>query len=127
MSKFLTELEVCLVDDDDTWILRSPLVYESNIVGTVTVPAGFLTDFASVPRVPVVYRLYGDRAHRESVLHDYLYCLDSVPLVSFSDANKVFFEAMECRGKPFYIRHPMYWGVCLGGLPYYHRRKVGEK
>ncbi len=126
MAGFLTELDVRLKDDDTIWEILSPLIYESDIIGKIKVPKGFLTDFASVPRIPIAYRLYGDRAHRESVLHDYLYCIDSVPQATYSQANNVFFEAMTVRGKPWGVRHAMYWGVVLGGWPHYHKRKVGD-
>ena len=127
MSKFLTELDVRLKDDDGIWILDSPLVYESGILGTIEVPAEFETDFASVPRVPIAYTLFGDRAHRESVIHDYLYRTDSVPLATYDQANDVFLEAMECRGKGWFVRKMMYWGVCVGGFTSYHKRFVGDK
>jgi hypothetical protein len=124
VSKFLSEL--CLVDiSDKKWRLHEPLAYESDLLkDTVIVPVGFETDLASVPRVPIIYNLWGDRSHYEAVIHDYLYCLDSIPLVTFDRANMVFLEAMEARGKPWYIRRPMYWGVCLGGWPCYHKRMV---
>ena len=40
---------------------------------TITVPTGFFTDFASVPRMPFVFLLFGDVAHEAAVIHDYLY------------------------------------------------------
>lgn len=126
-AKFLSELDARLKDDDDIWVLDSPLIYESDIVGKIIVPSGFETDFASVPRLPIIYALFGDRAHREAVLHDYLYRIDSIPQASYSQANDVFFEAMKLRGKAFYIRYPMWWAVCAAGFTSYHKRKVGDK
>ena len=127
MSRFLTELDVRLKDDDTLWIILSPLIYESDMLGRIEVPVGFLTDFASVPRIPIVYRLYGDRAHRESTLHDYLYRVDSLPSVTYSQANKAFLEAMKSRGKSPLICYGMYWGVVLGGWPHYHKKAVMDK
>ena len=127
MSEFKTDLDARLKDDDCVWVIDSPLVYVSNILGSITVKAGFETDFASVPRIPLFYSLFGDRAHREAVIHDYLYRTDCVPPASFSEANSVFLEAMECRGKSWYVRFPMYWGVCIGGSFSYHKRKVDDK
>ncbi|MDD5774369.1 MAG: DUF1353 domain-containing protein [Candidatus Omnitrophica bacterium] len=127
MAEFLTELDGRLIDDDKVWMLLSPLVYESDILGLIDVPAGFQTDFSSVPRLPLIYRLYGDRAHREAVLHDYLYRIDSVPQASFTQANMVFLEAMQARGKPVYVKYPMFWGVCLGGRCSYHKKNVSDK
>ena len=126
MAKFLTELDVKCISDG-VWSLDSPLIYESDIVGTITVPAGFQTDFASVPRVPFIYEAFGDRAHREAVLHDYLYRIDSVPLVTYSQANNVFFEAMRERGKGYIVSYGMYWGVVLGGWTAFHKKKVEDK
>lgn len=127
MAKFVTELDAKLKNDDTVWVLMSPLIYESDLLGTIIVPESFETDFASVPRVFIIYTLFGDRAHRESVIHDYLYRIDSVPLASYSQANECFFEAMQCREKPFYIRYPMWWGVMFGGMSSYHKKYVGDK
>jgi len=128
MAKFLTELDARLLDDDKIWELDSSLVYESDLLKcTITVPKGFQTDFASVPRIPLFYTLFGDRAHRESVLHDYLYRTDSIPVVTYNKANGVFYEAMELRGKGVFVRYAMWWGVCLGGRGSYHRKKAGDK
>jgi hypothetical protein len=127
MSKFLTELSVSLLDDDSIWVVTKPLIYESDLLGIIEVPVFFQTDFASVPKLPIVYAAFGDRAHRESVLHDYLYRTDSTPLASFMQANRVFLEAMEVRGKPFYIRYPMFLAVCAWGYFSYHKKKVNDK
>lgn len=128
MSQFHTELDAKLLNDDTIWVLNFPLVYDSDVLNCqITVPVGFQTDFASVPRLPIVYTAFGDRAHREAVLHDYLYRKDSLPIVSESLANKVFLEAMTLREKPWYVRWCMYWGVCLGGWTAYHKLCVGDK
>lgn len=123
---FLTNLVGHLHPDNETiWILDEPLEYFSTLLNTVVVvPKGFNTDFASVPRVPIIYTLWGDRAHREAVIHDYLYRIDCRPNVSVSEANDVFSEAMKERGKPWWVRWPMYWGVCLAGNSSYHKRNV---
>ena len=127
MSKFLTELDTHLkCDSDNVWVLGSPLVYDSDLVGRIEVPSGFETDFASVPRVPIFYMLFGDRAHREAVLHDYLYRIDAAPLVTYSQANKVFLEAMALREKSVFIRYPMWWGVVLGGWTAWKKKHVTD-
>jgi hypothetical protein len=55
-----------------TWGLLSPLVFQSKIVGEIEVPAGFQTDFASVPRLPFLYAIFGDSTHGSAVIHDWL-------------------------------------------------------
>jgi len=125
MSRFITNLEVKITDKVST--LVTPLVYESDLLGfTIVVPVGFQTDFASVPRVPVAYWFWGGRSHRESVIHDYLYRIDSIPVVSRFFADRVFLEAMEVRQKSASVRWPMFWGVRIGGLSAYHKKKVED-
>jgi len=78
MGKFLTKLHVELLDaktdaGEDLFMLLEPLIYESNTVGMIIVPRGFVTDFTSVPRVPIAYMLAGGVAKEAAVLHDFLY------------------------------------------------------
>lgn len=128
MSEFLTELCVDLKPGrDDVWILRKPLIYISDLVGRIEAPEAFETDFCTVPRVPIVYALWGNTAHREGTLHDFLFRTDSVPNVSWMMANRVFLEVMEVRDKPFWTRYPMFTGVCIGSYSCYHKRLVGDK
>ena len=124
-SEFTTCLDCHLSDNESVWILNQPLVYNSErLNATVSVPKGFETDLASVPRVPVIYSLFGARAHHEAVIHDYLYRIDSEPVASRKDADKAFLEAMAVRGKPRHIRWPMYLGVRFGGFAAYHKKKI---
>lgn len=56
------------------WTTRRALRYQSAVLGTVVViPDEFLTDFASVPRVPLAYLIAGARGNRSAVLHDFPY------------------------------------------------------
>lgn len=118
MSEFLTELVVQLLPGSDfEWEVISPLKYRSSLLKKIIeVPGGFVTDFASVPRVPVAYTFFGDRAHRESVVHDFCY---QTHLTTKAMADKVFLEAMKLRKKSWWVRWPMYLGVVLGGRSAY--------
>lgn len=122
-SEFLSELDAHL-HGDCVWVLNADLIYYSASVGMVIVPAGFMTDLASVPRVPIIYESWGNRCHREAVLHDYLYRSDALPEVSREQADSVFLEAMKARGVSWWIRWPMYWGVSCGGRWSYHQKAV---
>lgn len=115
MAKFITGLVAeCITDDK--WRLVENLVYESDIAGTITVPAGFETDFASVPRLPIVFMLVGDKAHLPAVVHDYLY---RYAVVQRKVADKVFLEAMKVCGIWAWRRYPMFCAVRLfGGVCY---------
>jgi len=133
MSEFLTELNAPLKEGrDDVWVLRSPLVYESDIAGLIEVITGFETDLASVPRIPIAYMVFGGRAHREATLHDWAYRKDAINSktkkpFTFMQANKVFLEAMKVRGKSFFIRWAMYSGVVAGGYFSYHKKNVMDE
>lgn len=82
------------------------------------VPVGFLTDFASVPRLPVAYLLTADSAHEAAVLHDWLYKTQA----GRSFADRVFLHAMAAMGEPGWRRWLMYAGVRLGGWVRYSKR-----
>ena len=118
MSRFLTKLQVEEIDDG-RWRLLANLAYSSNLAGVVIVPAGFETDFASVPRVPVAYWLFGDVAHEAAVIHDYLYSTASVPR---RIADKVLLEAMEVTGIASWRRLPIYWAVRQFGGSHYNNQ-----
>lgn len=126
MNTFLTDLVIKEITDA-VFELVSPLLYHSKKFGELCIEAGFQTNLASVPRLPVVYNLWGNRAHREAVLHDASFCKDFPWKLSYSQCNRLFLEAMISTGKPFYISYPMYAGVCMGGWPYYHKRKINDK
>jgi hypothetical protein len=119
-SHFLTNLDVRRVDDSH-WTLLSPLTYWSaGLVRQITVPSGFTTDFASVPRLPFLYALFGNIAQEEAVIHDYLYRREGG--VTRAQADATFLEAMEVMGKPWHVRWPMYLGVRAGGWASFHKK-----
>lgn len=132
-SKFLTELETRDLDEDSNFVLLSPLKYYSRLLGgVIAAERGFISDLASTPRVPIVYWFYGNRAHREGVIHDFIYRspnheilitpLEGEPfkrIVSKREADSVFLEAMEARGKGWFMRRPMWLGVKFGGFSSY--------
>lgn len=118
MSAFLTDLDVKLVSDATnsgrgTWQLMSDLKYQSDIAGrTFVVPAGSLTDFASVPRLMIAFLLTGDTAHEASALHDSLYQTHAVPR---NVADAVLREAALVTGVPAWRAFLLWAGVRIGG------------
>lgn len=117
MAKFLTTLRVERVEDTSrdgrgTWQLLNLFAYRSEVADTVfVVPKGFVTDFASVPRIPVAFLLTGDCAHEAAVIHDWLYTSHEVDRAT---ADAVFREAVEL-GNPGWRAWLMWAGVRLGG------------
>ena len=128
-AQFLTGLETKLKDDrDDVIIIAHPLIFYSAIIQCeIAVPVLFESDGSSVPRLPIIYNIWGNRAHREGVLHDFLFRKNAFPSVGWSVANDIFFEAMESLTKPWWLKYPMYTAVCVASHPAYHRKMVEDK
>jgi hypothetical protein len=57
---------------DDTWaMLKEPVIFDSDWFGdTFESKTGFITDFSSVPRVPIVYEFFGGKGKRAATNHD---------------------------------------------------------
>ncbi len=100
------------------WRLLEPLVYESALLGRrIEVPAGYETDFASVPRLPLSYMLAGDTGHAAAVIHDYLVDTMVTDAASWDMAAEVFREALRDEGLPAWRVGLMAAGVRMG-CPY---------
>jgi hypothetical protein len=120
MGSFLTALEVEHLPDG-TKRLKAPLVYRSEALGRVLeVPEGFLTDFASVPRLPFAYWLAGGIGDEAAVVHDFLYRMGMVPR---DLADKVYREALRASKVSGWRRGLMWAGVRLFGRPAYRGKK----
>lgn len=116
--------------DGCQWRVMSAFAYKPKVGPAVLVPAGFITDFASVPRV--FWRLigpptgYGARAAygKAAVLHDFLYTHPGPRDRKACDA--FFLEAMTAAGVSPLRRHLMWAAVRIGGwAPWNRYRKVG--
>lgn len=60
-------------DGRTTWQLAAPLeFYYAPVRERLTVPAGYVTDFASIPRLPLLWWLMSDYGQPAAVVHDYL-------------------------------------------------------
>lgn len=114
VAKFYTPLELEYIDGRN-WKLTAGFDYGSVLLERVLViPAGFITDFASIPR-PLWSALpptgtYGKAA----VVHDYLYRTPGLGCPR-DMADKVLREAMTELGVGAATRNIIYWGVRLGG------------
>ncbi len=126
MSQFLDRLSVTEIDDKIWAISDHPFRYQSDVAGRIiTVPVGFFTDFASVPRwMPVIYALLGDRAHEAAAVHDWLYYSAITTRVI---ADEVIREAIEVCGISHWQAMLFYWGVRAGGwVAWNDHRNAGD-
>lgn len=99
--------------DGENWLLTAPLVYtDTKMNKAVEVPAGFITDFASVPRgmwnlYPKV-GLYAPAA----VVHDFMY---RYGIYTRKIADDMFLHGMEDLKVSWLVRHTMHKAVRLFG------------
>jgi hypothetical protein len=122
MSQFLTPLDMRLMTDSDgmplqnrdgrqLYRLLSEFRYQSDVAGLiVVVPAGYVTDLASIPQF--MLWLFGEIAQEPAVPHDFVYSTGIVPR-ALGDA--MLREACLLTGVPGWKAGLIYWGVRLFG------------
>ena len=123
VARYLDPLVLVLMGEG-VWKVRDEFRFDSAALNCrLVVPAGRLTDLASVPRLPLVFWLVGDTAHAPAVLHDEAYRLRRW---SRAEADALFLEAMETDGSAVGIppvtgwRRRLLWaGVRLGGASHW--------
>lgn len=111
MSAFLTSLDV-RKSGASRWVLLSPLRYELAPSKVLEVPAGFYTDFASIPRIFYISTPPIGAYDSAAVLHDYLYFAQAT---TRAQADAIFKQAMADCGVGWYTRTKMYLAVRVGG------------
>jgi hypothetical protein len=114
MSAFTTPADLRMLDNY-AWELLTEFEYhvgEHPSVDVIRIPAGTVTDLASVPRILwAIFPPHGKWA-KAAIVHDYLYA-NAVKTKDYAD--KVFLEAMGVLQVPPVRRKLMYWAVCLFG------------
>ena len=111
-SRFKRSLVVEYKGGGNWKLWRDFIYYSETLDENITVPAGFITDFASIPKV---FRSFVSKAGphvRASVVHDFLY---SKTDVGRKAADGIFLEAMRISGVGKAKRFVMYWAVRLFG------------
>ena len=102
--------------------LIDAIQFESSTGRVITVPAGYRTDFASVPRF--FHRIVSPvgRHGKAAIVHDWL-CDESPKTTDYWQAAEIFDEAMEALGVSRIRRKIMVAAVVVGGPKF----KRGEK
>lgn len=104
----------------DQWIVRRSLVWATrdDLLDAITVPPGFVTDLASVPRFLRDRRAFdvNGASRRPAVLHDYLY---ATGMGGKDFADDIFRLALRSEGIGAVNAWAFYQAVHLfGGVPY---------
>lgn len=99
--------------DNQTWILKSAFQYEIGNTGVIiTVPRGFVTDFASIPKLLWWWLSPHDYYSRAAVVHDYLYWAQQCTRLQ---ADNLLLIAMKESDVSSDRQSLVYRGVRLGG------------
>ncbi|OPY15628.1 MAG: hypothetical protein A4E66_00032 [Syntrophus sp. PtaB.Bin001] len=109
---------------DGHWEVAEPFIINSKHVGRIVVPAGTRTDGPSIPKIPIVYEKYRDRAWPAAVPHDFGYD-DDCPYDFPREAwDEMFHELMDALypGWIDHIQNDKEWlGVRLGGASHFRK------
>jgi hypothetical protein len=113
-----TDLILKPTDGGRFWIVHEPFVVKVDDL-TITVPKGYVTDFASIKYrfVSPIMPRWGKHGFG-TVVHDYLY--DHKEIVSRKRADKIFNELMKHYKTKFLQRLIAYWAVRMFGWIVYN-------
>ena len=126
MSTFTNPLIVKHIDGRN-WELIEPFIYhvgEYPSEERITVPQGFMTDFASIPRIFWNILAPTGKHGKAAVIHDWLYRSHSC---SRKKAYNIFYEAMCVLGVSWWKRALMYRAVRWFGAKAYDDMKEKHK
>ena len=118
MQKFTDELVVKSIGSK--WELVEPFTfYYKTAYGSITdvvIPKGFITDFASTPKI--LYPVFPPigKYNKACIIHDYLYQNKALPRKT---CDLYFLQAMEVLGVSKWRRYSMYYAVRLFGKKSY--------
>ena len=119
--RFLADPEVRITGKNEWELLNEfpcEIWREGQTPQIIKVHRGFVTDLASVPRLPGAYMLFGGKARRSAILHDWLYSLGW----DRQDADAIFKAGIENEASGF-TAWMMWLGVRVGGGFVYRDKK----
>ena len=106
--------------DDKYWEVLEDYTYRTS-KGLVTVPKGFKTDYASVPRIFRNIINSSGKHGRAAVVHDWLYSSKCTLDVTREEADKIFLEIMKECGVSYIKRQFMYRMVRMFGASHFRK------
>jgi hypothetical protein len=130
MSRFLTPLQVEVLDDGRHYRVIVPFEFASSVLERIIrVPAGFITDFASTPRIVWALIPPTGRWSKAAVVHDDCYQHPEMitPPVTWMQANRALLEGCEALNVGWLTRYLIFWGVCAFGWIVWNRYRQQER
>jgi len=111
MSRFTDALVVTPLADGTTWVIVRPFGYDVGREGSddrIDVRVGFMTDFASIPRLFWIVLPKWGKYGNAAVVHDWLYWTQRR---SRPSSDRILREGMEVLAVPGWQRLVIYWAV----------------
>lgn len=109
-----------------TWQLTSPLILTDPVHGTITVPTGLVTNFASIRSLRVIaspiYATLVGYGNAACTVHDYLYGggkTERGEVLNREEADGVLYRALRAEGVARWRASLFYIGVRIGGEAYF--------
>lgn len=127
MSVFTESLVVSPLSDGRTWVILRPFSYGVGNEGsddTVRVRTGFMTDFASIPRVFWFFLPCWGKYGNAAVIHDWLYWKQERPR---NKADGIMLEGMTVLKVPTWQKYAIYAAVRLFGWIAWKRNQWDRK
>ncbi|EDV2652081.1 DUF1353 domain-containing protein [Salmonella enterica subsp. diarizonae] len=113
MSKFTTPAILEMLGHYN-WRVYEPFEFylSDDSSDVISVPAGFVTDLATVPRIFWILLPPDGKYAKAAIIHDYLY--DNALRTKY-EADRIFLDGMKVLGVPRWKRTIMYLAVRLFG------------
>lgn len=129
-AKIITKLDIEHIEGTMTWLLIDDFKFQSAVLNRIVlVPAGFITDFHSVPRA--LWSILPPHENPESaVVHDYLYTYNGCERVEADQTHREVLEVIDrdFPGKaPRWKRVAMYSGLRIGGWVPWGRYREAQR
>ena len=130
-TKWLTvdEIKSIGLDEEKSYAyLLSPLHYQPKWGEMITVPAGYITDFASVPRIFwSIFPPYDPYYGAPAIIHDFGYSTKGTFLKegqhkTRKEVDDLFLEAMQVQETPNWKSATMYLSVRVAGWYVWNRK-----
>lgn len=117
--------KLTVFNDGVYFLLLAELVYEIASTGlTVTVPKGFVTDFASIPAPFRAFLSPVGQHGRAAIVHDYLYWQQEC---NREQSDQIMLLAMTESGVSYVTRHAIHQAVRRFGLPAWGGNEADRK
>lgn len=118
----LSELQTVTLNDDKERLLCPYYVRLDDDYHCV--PEGFVTDLASVPRIPIAYLWLGGRGKKAAVVHDWLYATGFYPQ---SICDNYFYLLLRETGVDWFSAKLFLRGLQIGGFKAYNDYEAKRK